>query len=975
MSTKRRLLAVILTLAMLSTFFITPVAAASIDAGLDKLPDPIDPQSFKLQKDMVWDELNPNPVFDWMNDWDDYTGPTLDIKGAIILVDFWDRKFISSQPVHTDLLGYFRYGDDYITMNPMRSIPTEQLSGWWADFLNKPQSVNNGLTIDEYWRENSYGQWNVSLDGYGPFTLDGFEFEFGMDSYMTFQDIPPAFRFADTGRSGARNFDREATVLARENGVVFDDYDFFFLLHAGYDESGVWQEFGEMQWVNKEDVPYELGPAAKMEEIEEIFTEHPEYVEIAGAKSYNSSTMSNAAAEVAAHRTAGTLDQYEFKFPDSDWQWATDYGNWAPTRYVEWTSWAVAVGIWSHMSRMGTEYTGASQSMTYSTQGESDGMATFAHEFGHVRILGDNYGNPFGDVQVRAATGPWDIMSRGSFGGPGGDHYRWEVPGVTGSSVPVNLMLGGKRELGYLGGAMGTETTTEQIWYKDLATTTPLVAEVVARNVPVGTEFGVPEDKFTHGILIDFSADATDQAPISTAWEDNPYRKTATTYAVEVVQRTGYDSFLNDHGVLIARNTYRDVETITNGSTGGNPFRNIVDSHPQDIDLVDYTLNGQDVYFTLGHQMQLADATFHAGISDVDTGYYDSNGDVISGNTVNEWSDPYNKLNFYILDKHMNQGKYGEFLSYEIGVLRTDGVPVDGDLIVEQGDVMGADKGKIAVQELKITNTGTATDIVRVSFDGPQSGMSEHVTMLNNLYSIGAGETITVELFIEMPTTSVLGRKLVVDVQSESNATKNASITIEATDFHSGNLRLITAAQNVKKGDTFSADAYFVNEVSSNAAVMTFNYNTSKFDFVSFEPAAGVAVVLDNVTSTGAQFTVMVTGYTMEDLGTLTLKAKSDINLTDANNIITLYVDYVVKDELGNKTLERVSTNTMFSTSGEPETPEPIVYDMLALSDAIDAFGMKYTDYGWNNVKKFDFNGNNRIDISDLAEVARRILA
>ena len=37
------------------------------------------------------------------------------------------------------------------------------------------------------------------------------------------------------------------------------DYDFRFLLHAGYDESGVWQELGEMRFQNKEDVTEPFG--------------------------------------------------------------------------------------------------------------------------------------------------------------------------------------------------------------------------------------------------------------------------------------------------------------------------------------------------------------------------------------------------------------------------------------------------------------------------------------------------------------------------------------------------------------------------------------------------------------------------------------------------------------------------------------------------------------------------------------------
>ncbi len=58
--------------------------------------------------------------------------------------------------------------------------------------------------------------------------------------------------------------------------------------------------------------------------------------------------------------------------------------NYAKTRYVEWTSWASASTIWPNAG-------GGS-----STQGESSGMGTYAHELSHLLGIGDNYNNPYG---------------------------------------------------------------------------------------------------------------------------------------------------------------------------------------------------------------------------------------------------------------------------------------------------------------------------------------------------------------------------------------------------------------------------------------------------------------------------------------------------------------------------------------------------------------------------------------------------
>lgn len=53
--------------------------------------------------------------------------------------------------------------------------------------------------------------------------------------------------------------------------------------------------------------------------------------------------------------------------------------NWGRTRYVEWTSWASAATLWPNAG------SGSS------TQGESSGMAVYAHELSHLLDIGDNY--------------------------------------------------------------------------------------------------------------------------------------------------------------------------------------------------------------------------------------------------------------------------------------------------------------------------------------------------------------------------------------------------------------------------------------------------------------------------------------------------------------------------------------------------------------------------------------------------------
>ncbi len=151
-------------------------------------------------------------------------------------------------------------------------------------------------------------------------------------------------------------------------------FDNTFYVYAGQDESGTWQEFGEMQFTGgssaPDTVPEAFGPSNN---------EIPK--------------------------------------------------NWADTRYIEWTSWASAATVWPNASG------------TNSLEGEGSGMAVYAHELSHNLGLPDNYNNPYVAPFQRAATGYWSMMSRGSFGGPGGTHTRWQIPSTMGTALGAQHVL------------------------------------------------------------------------------------------------------------------------------------------------------------------------------------------------------------------------------------------------------------------------------------------------------------------------------------------------------------------------------------------------------------------------------------------------------------------------------------------------------------------------------------------------------
>ncbi|MET8387695.1 M6 family metalloprotease domain-containing protein [Streptosporangium canum] len=295
--------------------------------------------------------------------------------------------------------------------------------------------------------------------------------------------------------------------------------------------------------------------------------------------------------------------------------------NWADTRYVEWTSWASASSIWPNAG-------GGS-----STQAESSGQGVYAHELSHILGIGDNYNNPFGVPPRRAYTGIWEMLSRGSFNGPGGPHSRWMIPPTGGGSMGAQHMLRNKIKL-----EMVDEQNVLRLSRAALAESGLVVAKVTARVAQPGpTGLSGVNIAFGDGDRSPACVVATDPFCDGGGYDN---------YTVEVVDRMGADSFTPDSGVLLAKTKNADRA----------PFEWVVDANPQDIGMTDYVLpDGTAVPITIGDYRQLSDALFHAGAD--------------SGSEF-EYVDEANRLHFYVLD--LQRDRKG-ILSYTVAVRSLDG--------------------------------------------------------------------------------------------------------------------------------------------------------------------------------------------------------------------------------------------------------------------------------------------------------------
>ncbi|MCL1974742.1 MAG: hypothetical protein FWG61_01105, partial [Firmicutes bacterium] len=898
----------IITLILIATPLLSALAQ-------DNMPPPLDPQSWKLQRDMAWNEWKPNPYIDWIKD--DTVEPARVLRGVLVLVDFPDRSFLVTEEKGSDILG-----------NPViGGIAKEDLADFWRDYLTVPSAANNYVTLDAFWKENTYGRQTIELEACGPYTLSRFEFQYGSLGITTVQRFDSIF---PRGTAMAT----EAYNLAKASGDIkfFADgkpaYDFVFFIHAGYDPSGLWQEVGEMMFLTRNDIAKEFSGLAKLETIEneltapgfdlasaypgfymftkptasaEITNFYNSYKEVFFAKAYAAAHAADPALTESAFETNVFRPEYNVKFAD-DASYKnmvpdilrghllraknaanTTSGNtwmqWAATRYVPWTAWFSSMVFWT------TEGTVRDAEYNYtwdvSTQAESDGMATFAHEFGHIRSLPDNYNAPFTLPMTRSYTGPWELMSRGSFGGPGGNHQRYQIPAVMGGSVPPNQILDARME-----NLFTAEEDLVNVTVNGLIANGPVIADIVARNIPTNNsniKYGVegyrglkitgfadatPRDNNTldpnnntGGNLMDYpDAPRAKIDPAKWNWGTfrNSPRLTHDSYTIEVVDRTGFDSFMNDHGVLISKHA--------SARQNYQPNSFIIDAHPGPLGIVDFIRpNGDIAGMTDGDQLQLVAALFHAGVhnnpkyADTFTGnqMYGSlfggeylNKPIITttaGNVVNEWIDEYNQLHFYILDKITNPAANGSYLSYQVAVrsFAATAAQVGGDLVVDIASIERETPTKVAIANFTITNTGGAADIIRVKAEGDINPV-----LLNNLFAVEAGQTITVPVYMELPgdirTKDLSGKTITLTASSETNNAKIGSATIKASDLiaYNYNVYLVPDQSGVYAGETVNVDLMLSGDINYTQISAEIAYDTNLLKYEGYTNLAGIVAAV-----------------------------------------------------------------------------------------------------------------------------------
>ncbi|HEY0641537.1 MAG TPA: M6 family metalloprotease domain-containing protein [Pseudonocardiaceae bacterium] len=413
--------------------------------------------------------------------------------------------------------------------------------------------------------------------------------------------------------------------------------------------------------------------------------------------------------------------------------------NWVDTRYVDWTSWAAGSTLWPNAG-------GGS-----STQAESSGMSVYAHELSHILGIGDNYNNPYGVPPRRAYSGIWEMLSRGTFNGPGGPHSRWVIPPTAGASMGAHHMLRNKIKLG-----MVDEQNVLRLSREALDDSGLVIARVTARSVQPGRN-GLSGVNVALG-----TGDLSPGCNVSTdpLCDGGGYQN----YTVEVVDRMGSDSFTPDAGVLLAKTKNEDRA----------PFEWVIDANPQDIGMTDYVLpDGTAVPITIGDYRQLSDALFHAGTN--------------SGSEY-EYVDQANRLHFYVLD--VRRDRNGE-LSYTVAIRSLDGAGPQrrGVQVLPAVGSTGGDG--LATCRFPVVNTGRSAppagehpedvrqylngDVYRVH--ATVEGRGWEVSVPNQLTSADFGRSVQVPVHARKAADGAFVGRVTLTATSESDPTKRATAT------------------------------------------------------------------------------------------------------------------------------------------------------------------------------------------------------
>ena len=231
----------ILSLLCIAFLLLSSAASNQGESG-GKILLPLDPQQVQDQDLMTWENYRPIPGKNWA---DPSLKPERGFRLAVLAIDFPNQPFVISLPK----------GSDPFENPQIDPVARENVSQFYADFFMRPSEVNNGQTINGYWMEQSRGKFGITeVDVFGPYRMPKPIWAYGLNEYGQNDQTPD-------GSTADSRMERDCDPIWIEDvgEDIRKNYDAILRMYASYDETGVWQEFGEMKFNSRDDIPAEWG--------------------------------------------------------------------------------------------------------------------------------------------------------------------------------------------------------------------------------------------------------------------------------------------------------------------------------------------------------------------------------------------------------------------------------------------------------------------------------------------------------------------------------------------------------------------------------------------------------------------------------------------------------------------------------------------------------------------------------------------
>ena len=166
----------------------------------------------------------------------------------------------------------------------------------------------------------------------------------------------------------------------------------------------------------------------------------------------------------------------------------------------------------------------------------------------------------------------------------------------------------------------------------------------------------------------------------------------------------------------------------------------------------------------------------------------------------------------------------------------------------------------------------------------------------------------------------------------------------------------------LNKGEYFNVKTASTETIESNTVALDFCFDSEQIAYAGYTLPVGVEFVSREISESGLRLILMVQDYSMKDLVTVMFEAKETV--LDSAELFKVVGRFVVRAEAGKEILTLCNILDYY----QPDDPELI--DLIYLSNVIDAFGKSKNDTDWPEYRRYDFDGNGKIDILDITYAA-----